>query len=401
MGQRFVRDSITWLCYLLLGYYAYLMDILGPVTPYLRDELHASYTLASLHFSAFAVGMLGAGLVAERVLRRFGPLATIWWGSAGMGTAALGLALGQSPWVTIGAALAMGFLGSLTLTTIPGLLSARYGEQRAIALTELNVAGSLAGMAAPFAVGMLARSAWGWRAAVFAAPVLLLGLWLGLRGKTQGGAALPAQSAAVRRKLPGAFWLAWVLIFLVVSVEFCMVYWGANFMEQVVGLKRADAALTGTLYLGAMLLGRWLGSRMLRWAAPRWMFLGSLAVAAAGFGLFIGGTAVPALMGFFLTGLGVANLYPLALSSALAAAGEAADQGSARATLASGTAILGLPLLLGALADALDLRTAFWLVPLLLCTALGLFAYIQRQNHPRPSLEGVKLGAGSRADSRN
>ncbi len=395
MGQRFVRDSITWLCYLLLGYFAYLMDILGPVTPYLRDELHASYTLASLHFSAFAVGMLGAGLVAERVLRRLGPLATIWWGSAGMGTAALGLALGRQPWVTIGAALAMGFLGSLTLTTIPGLLSARYGEQRAIALTELNVAGSLAGMTAPFAVGMLARTSWGWRAAVLAAPVLLLGLWLGLRGKTQGGAALPARSISVRRSLPGAFWLAWVLIFLVVSVEFCMVYWGANFMEQVVGLKRADAALTGTLYLGAMLVGRWLGSRMLRWAAPRWMFLGSLTAAAAGFGLFIGGTAVPALLGFFLTGLGVANLYPLALSSALAAAGEAADQGSARATLASGTAILGLPLLLGALADALDLRTAFWLVPLLLCTALGLFTFIQRQNHPQPSLEGVKLGAGS------
>jgi fucose permease len=125
------------------------------------------------------------------------------------------------------------------------------------------------------------------------------------------------------------------------------------------------------------------------------MFLGSLTAAAAGFGLFIGGAAVPALLGFFLTGLGVANLYPLALSSALAAAGEAADQGSARATLASGTAILGLPLLLGALADALDLRTAFWLVPLLLCAALGLFTFIQRQNHPRPSLEGVKLGAGS------
>ncbi len=395
MGQRFLRDSVTWLCYLLLGYFAYLMDILGPVTPYLREELHASYTLASLHFSAFAVGMVGAGLVAERVLRRLGPLAAIWWGAAGMGAAALGLVLGRQPGVTIGAALAMGFLGSLTLTTIPGLLSARYGEQRAIALTELNVAGSLAGMAAPFAVGMLARTAWGWRAAVLAAPVLLVGLWLGLRGKTQGAAALPARGAAVRRNLPGAFWLAWVLIFLVVSVEFCMVYWGANFMEQVVGLKRADAALTGTLYLGAMLLGRWLGSRMLRWAAPRWMFLGSLGAAAAGFGLFIGGAVVPALLGFFLTGLGAANLYPLALSSALAAAGEAADQGSARAALASGAAVLVLPLLLGALADAADLRTAFWLVPLLLCSALGLFTFIQRQNHPRPSLEGVKLGAGS------
>lgn len=72
------------------------------------------------------------------------------------------------------------------------------------------------------------------------------------------------------------------------------------------------------------------------------------------------------LSGLFLTGLGVANLYPLILSLAIGAANGNTVQAGARATLASGTAILALPLALGRFADMLGIRAAYGIVVLLL-----------------------------------
>jgi fucose permease len=77
-------------------------------------------------------------------------------------------------------------------------------------------------------------------------------------------------------------------------------------------------------------------------------------------GSFIG------LGGLFITGLGVANLYPLLLSLAIGTADGNTVQAGARATLASGTAILALPLALGRLADSVGIRLAYGVVLLLL-----------------------------------
>src|SRR3712207_7055684 len=56
--RRFVRYPLTWATYALVGYFAYLETVLGPLMPFLRAEHGFSYTVASLHFSAFALGAL-------------------------------------------------------------------------------------------------------------------------------------------------------------------------------------------------------------------------------------------------------------------------------------------------------------------------------------------------------
>jgi fucose permease len=83
----------------------------------------------------------------------------------------------------------------------------------------------------------------------------------------------------------------------------------------------------------------------------------------------------------FVTGLGVASLYPLILSLAMGTAPNNTVQASARATLASGAAILTLPLVLGRLADAVGIRSAYGVVALLL---LGVFLIIEfaEASHP-------------------
>jgi fucose permease len=75
--------------------------------------------------------------------------------------------------------------------------------------------------------------------------------------------------------------------------------------------------------------------------------------------------------GLFITGFGVAPLYPLCLSLAIGSAGEQTVLASARTTLASGSAILLLPLVLGRLADSFGIRPAYALVLGLLACALG------------------------------
>ena len=81
--------------------------------------------------------------------------------------------------------------------------------------------------------------------------------------------------------------------------------------------------------------------------------------------------------------LGVASLYPLILSLAIGAAGHKTVQASARATLASGSAILTLPLVLGPLADAIGIRPAYGVVILLLVSVFLIVQFTSRLSSSR------------------
>jgi len=81
--------------------------------------------------------------------------------------------------------------------------------------------------------------------------------------------------------------------------------------------------------------------------------------------------------GLFITGLGIANLFPLSLALTLAAAPGRTDAANARAQLLGGLVVIAAPFLLGSLADNLGLTAAFGTVlPLIaLCAALLLAAH--------------------------
>src|SRR3712207_5002185 len=134
--ERFVRHPLTWATYGLVGYFAYMQTVLGPLMPFLRAEHGFSYTVASLHFSAFALGSLPVGLLGDRVTGRWGRRASLWGGGAGMAMGAL--LLGASPVTpgTILGAFLMGTCGGLLLITTQAVLADKHGEWRAVAITE-------------------------------------------------------------------------------------------------------------------------------------------------------------------------------------------------------------------------------------------------------------------------
>ena len=376
MQRAFQRDRFTWLAYVSLAFYGYFLNVLGPITPFLKDELQLSYTVSSFHFTAFAIGILLIGLGGHWVIQRIGRERSLWLGLFGLSLSALLLLAGRNPILTIGACFLMGLIGSLILAIVPAALSDQHGESRTVALSEANMIASLFSTCAPLFVGWFAHAAgsWRWALGVIAFTPILMFL---IFGKASASAASSGASdpIAANQSLPKLFWIYWAAIVLGVSVEFCMIFWSADYVQQVFGMIKADAAQAVSLFLAAMILGRLLGSRLVQRFSTGAVLMISIVMAAIGFLAFWKGESRwVGLSGLFITGLGVANLYPLLLSLTIGAANGNTVQAGARATLASGTAILALPLALGRLADAVGIRSAYGIVVLLL---ISIFFIIQ------------------------
>ncbi len=378
--KPFSRDRFTWMAYFMLAYYAFLLATLGPLMPFLRSELNLNYTVAGLHLSAFALGMIGAGLLTDRLTQRWGRRPVFWLGGLGMALGGVGLTASSQPVWSIASILAMGFLGTLMLALIQTTLSDRHGEQRVIALTESNVGASISASLAPIFVGSFERWGLGWRLALLLGVVAFV--WLAARFHRQ---PLPERQAVSNRAhaagqpLPLVFWAYWLVICVGVSIEWCLIFWGADFLEKVIGLSQVDATTMMSIFLGAMVVGRFVGSRLSRLLPGATLLLLALSITVIGFPIFWLARFAPLnLAGLFIAGLGVANMFPLTLSVALNVVPAQADVASPRVSLAGGTAILLAPLILGWTADQLNIQNAYGIVAVLAVMAAAITFWANR-----------------------
>ncbi|MBN2469644.1 MAG: MFS transporter [Anaerolineae bacterium] len=369
----YTRDNFTWLTFFLLGYFAYMQAALGPVMPFLREELDLSYTVAGLHITLLAAGMIVSGLSGLAVVRRFGRKAVFWGGSGGMALGGLLLVLGQTPVLTVAGALVMGVFGTFMLNLIPATLSDQHGPNRATAVTESNVVASAATVLPPILIGLFAGTPITWRGVYWAAMLAWIGAaLLGRRvtvpapvnsGVDADGRALP---------LPRQFWLVFAVLVLVVSAEWSVVAWSADFLAGPVGLDTALASSLMSAYFLAMVIGRLVGSRLTRRLSSETLLPGALGLALAGFLLqWLAPVAPLNVIGLFICGLGVANLFPMSLAWATVIAGDQTDRAGALVSLAAGLAILSAPQVLGAAADLVGIGQAMGLIVVILLVALG------------------------------
>jgi fucose permease len=371
----FARDSATWMTYGLVGFFAYMETVLGPIMPFLRKELGLGYTAASLHFSAFALGAVLLGFFGDRTVGRWGRHAALWGGAFGVAAGALFLISSPSAWGTVPATFAMGICGAQVLVTSQAVLSDRHGEWSAVALTESNVTASACAIVAPLLVGASAASGLGWRAALVLPVVALVLLAARFFSRPIN---LPPNTAKDDASADGPilsplYWAFWTLVALGVASEWCIGYWGADFLADETGLTRPAAATSLTAFFAAMLVGRVASSRLARTLPPAALLAVTLFVALLGFPLFwLSPGTLLALAGLFLTGLGIGGVYPLGISAAIAAAPGNTDAAAARLAIGGGGAILVAPFALGALADKVGIGTAFGIVVPMLLAALSL-----------------------------
>ena len=372
------RTRPTWLAYLLLCGYAYLQVVPGAVVPFLRAELGLGYATAALHVTMFAAGSVLAGITGPLLERRIGRTATAWLGAAGCCAGALALAAGRSAPMTLGAALLMGGLGTWVLVGVQSALADEHGERRAVALSESNALASLGALAAPALISAGESAGPGWRTGLYTVVALLAVLAVAFRGVRMVAApaqpgrrlrpSLPASTTTAR--LAGPVWAGLALVFLAVAVEWCIGFWAASFLKDVVGLPAAAAVGASSGFYAAMLAGRISGAVLARRRSPALLVAVSLAVSAVGFPLFwLASDPVLAVAGLVVAGLGAGNLFPLSLALTIAAAPGRSTRISARAVQLGALAVLSLPLTVGALAGRLALRQALAVIPVLLALA--------------------------------
>lgn len=376
----FVRDRLTWMAYFLLAYYAYTQAALGPLMPFLRSELSLNYTVAGLHLSAFALGMIGAGLTTDRLARWWGRWIIFWGGGLGMALGALGLTLGHQAILTTASILAMGYLGTLLLILIQTTLSDRHGEQRVIALTESNFGAAVSASLAPAVIGSFERWGLGWRWGMVLA--VLAFTWLAVRFYSEllpAAKTIATRSRTASQPLPLVFWAYWLVIYLGVSIEWCLIFWGADFLEKIIGLSQINAATMMSVFFAAMVVGRFAGSRLSRLVPSATLLLIAIGITVGGFPIFWLARLAPLnLAGLFIAGLGVANLFPLTLSVALGVVPTQADTASARVSMAGGSAILIAPLALGWVADQWGIQNAYGIVAVLAVMAASIIFLANR-----------------------
>lgn len=146
-----------------------------------------------------------------------------------------------------------------------------------------------------------------------------------------------------------------------------MADWGALHLEQDLGASAGAAALGYSCFALAMTVGRLTGTTLLeRLGRTRTVIAGG---ATAALGMLAGSLAPSlwaALIGFAVTGLGLANLFPVAVERAGVLAGPSGV--ATASTLGYGGMLLGPPAI-GFMADWFSLPTALTSVAVLAAVA--------------------------------
>ncbi|MEV0404953.1 MFS transporter [Actinoallomurus sp. NPDC050550] len=369
------RDTATWVAFAALFAFGILNAALGPVLPYLRRIEHTSYLVGALHQVAFAVGGMTAGIQASRsnAPRR----RVIIVGLSGAAVAGLLLGYGRTFFLTIAAALLISTFATAALIRVWAVLADLHHRHRAVAMTEGEVAVSLAGIVTPAMVSTCAATALGWRFSFMIAFVLVAVATVGvaatrLPDSTQRHTTDTTEPHAAghagkhrhthRRTL--------TTIFAVVGLEFTLSFWAASYLHDDIGIAQDTAAgLVSALY-AANLAGRVLASRLARRLPPTTLLRLSLATALAGCPILLA-TDDPALatIGLAVTGIGIGGTFPLASSLHVAASGRTADQALGQILTIAGTGQITGPLVAGALAQAADLRIGLLVMPALIVLA--------------------------------
>lgn len=369
-APAFIRGAATCAIYAQLALLTTSYGIIGPLMPFLRHDLGLSYTQGSYHTVALALGVMSIGVVGQALVRRLGRRDSLLAVLVTMATGLMLLCLANHLVFTLTACLLFGGALALSISVAPAVMTEAHAARLGRVMAEANMIAYLGIFLVPGIVS-LAASTVGWRFS-FIPPVLAYAIyWFAIR-HIDFGTPAPRASHGAEAPLPLAYWCFWLFLALGVSAEFCMVVWGASYLESVANLPRAMALWSSMIFPAGMIVGRFAGTLLLTRFSADAIALPTLIVAGLGLVLFVsGGGLMLAVTGLFVTGLGIANLYPVGITLAMQAAAGAVDAASARASLASGSAMLFAPLVIGAVADQAGIGAAFTLLPVLLVMAGG------------------------------
>ena len=372
------RDRPTWVSYVQISLYGWVLYAFGPSLALLREEQGTTRSVASLHGTALAVGSVLAAFAVAPLVARIGRGTTLRVGTIFVVLGILGYASIPALPLTLAGTFVLGVGATLTLAGINAFFSDHQGPAAPRALSESNGLGALTGLLGPLTVGLGVALTWGWRPALLAAAACFVALevWRGRRLDVYDGThGHPADEPghAPPGPLPRLYWATWFVLMASVGVEFSLTLWGSDLLRERAGLGDAAAAAALATVVGGMALGRLGGSALLARRDPERMLAAAYVVTLAGFALaWLSTSALPMLAGFAVAGTGMGLQWPLGIARALRASGGRTDRASGMASVAAGIASGAAPFVLASLADHVGVHTAFLVVPVLAVVALTL-----------------------------
>jgi fucose permease len=376
----------VFLAFLAMGF----GDAVGPFVGLARDEFQLSNAVAALipfvGFSMFGLLSVPVGLIQDRRGKKFVLMAGLLVALAGLLNASFGLTTFARFLLTV---LLLG-AGAAILQVAGNPMMRDVSEPgrfaRNLTLGQfVKAIGSLSGAVIPVVAARWFGAGWEVIFPVYAAALVLTILAVATlrvhEQKPDRAAATFASCLALLRNPYVASMVA--AIFVYVGAEVSVSAGIPLLLKERFGIDISREGLLGTgLFFTALTIGRFSGSVILTWMAPRRFLVVTALLSLAGLaGLFLP-TATLALVSFFVVGLGFANIFPLVFSIAVERMPEHTNELSGLMV----TAIVGgafLPPLMGMVADRTSVQLGF-LVPI---AALAYITWVAFANLSAPGDE--------------
>ncbi len=151
-------------------------------------------------------------------------------------------------------------------------------------------------------------------------------------------------------------------IFFYVGAEIAMSSGIPILLKETHHIQSFGLLVSWSLFFLPIMLGRFMGSIILKWVEAKKLLIFSVAMSFAGMIMLLAGSKAIGLTGIFLIGLGFANIFPLIFSIAIDAMPERTNELSGLMI----TAIIGgaiIPFIMGFVQDKTNLLVGF-VVPL-------------------------------------
>lgn len=272
---------LRWASYAALFCLGLSASAIGPVLPFLADDVDVSLDTAGLLLTAFFVGSIASSSLVAVMLHARDQRALIAAGLACQLTGTLMLGLAPSWEMVLVSGVVIGVGDGLVVASSHVLIAA-ISEDVASGINVMNLFFAIGAIAGPVWTGAVLAGT-GDRWIVYAGISACLGATLALTVLADV-AAHAAVSAEGEFRIPtsGTAWIMGAVLFLYVGAEFGLGAWVSSFAQQTLDAGVFVAALITAGYWAALALGR---------VASAWYFAGQrdpatlLLIGCAGAGL--------------------------------------------------------------------------------------------------------------------
>jgi MFS family permease len=365
--------------------HAMLSGLLGPWIPRIKAQAGLDASGLGIALAGFAMGLLAGTRMADPAVRRWGGRRVVRGGipTMGVGFALLPVA-GSLTSLTL-LFLGIGLLAGLidVAMNIEAVAVERRFERRVMAAIHGTWSVALFVGAALASAGIAAGLSIGIHLPISAALVIVVsGVFLRWLPTAEEA---PEEARTGRpddphfsRTSPSRVLLLCVVAAGSFLVEGIAVEWSAVFLRESVGADPSAAGLGVVAFSAGMALSRFVGDRLVgRFGQPAVVRTGASCALVAIGALLMVHTLVPSILAFGIMGAGLGPVVPLTFRSAGSLDRPGGMSALPVVVTAGYVGSIAGPLVVGFVADEVNLRTAF-LVPLVACASAAIAAAATR-----------------------